>query len=386
LAECYGLNLPLPKSVKTPLFDIAIGQFTFDLFSVMNCFLEYRLSEHNKISDSKSDTDYEQFISPKFNAYFELLIRALKSKGKLPAHFKPLSPWPNNAPFALGLSHDIDILKRKIPGSVKILLKSITSKDIPGGVKGSIRGLADATISSLTGKTNPYQHFDKYLEKVTDCTFFVFAGKRLSPKDPTYTHGISGKMLSLWDSVVLEIALHNGIGSWRNKAELAVAKAMLEELIQPNIKGIRPHYLDCKFPDFWNNASFFDYSSTVGSDKIPGFTAGLNFPFWGFNFDTGEKINILEMPIGLMDCALFAIKDENRRQQALDNIIDACIANHGLLVIDWHNTSIYEPDYPGWFESYNYIIQKAKDNHAFMASLGKISDHWRNHCASVFLS
>jgi len=374
----------LPAYIANESININNSRLSFDLFQLMFRFLTTGLT--NQKNPTWLSQNNAVCVYPVFDSYVEYFIQALKDLNKISQGFQRISPWPNGAKFALGLSHDIDIFKRKVAGSLVMLAKSIYTDEIPGGIKGSITGLADSLKAAVSGGLNPYMMIDKWFSIEGSATFFVFAGDRRSSKDPTYKPDDVYKVLTDCKSGKYEIGLHNGLGTWADKNELNELRNRLAELFGSEIHGLRPHYLDCRYPDFWRNAESYEYSSSVGSDTIAGFTGGINFPFFGFDFETGDAFDILEIPIGLMDGALFSEKDKSTREKIVETIIESCIANHGLLVLDWHTRTAYEPDFPGWLKTYCSILEKAKAAGAYLAPLNEINNRWRNHCASVFLS
>jgi len=380
-------RLILPSFVSPDLAQPSGRRLEFDIFSIMFEFMKTGLLNHGDPfwHPGRFSTTL-RYVYPFFDSYIDCLLGALKASALLPQDFSRPSPWPENAEFAVGLSHDIDIFRRKVPGSLVMLAKSVFSDEIPGGFAGSIRGLADSVTSMLPGVVNPYRQLSKWREIEDAATYFVFSGKRRSRKDPKYKPAHVARRLRQVDSKSYEIGLHNGIGTFGDPEHLAAQKQRLAETFKAEILGIRPHYLDCRYPAFWRSASDFEYASSVGSDAMPGFTSGINFPFFGFDFDTAERLDVLELPIGLMDCALFGIENDAVRERSVDTMIKTCRANHGLLVLDWHNRTAYEPDFPGWFNAYCSILEKARAEGAYLAPLGQIARWWRKRCASVFSS
>ncbi|MCD6161662.1 MAG: hypothetical protein J7K40_04515 [candidate division Zixibacteria bacterium] len=380
-------RLVLPGFIPDDAILLNKSSINIDIFSIMYNYLVTGLENHrNPIWTPDRIKTNIYFIYPFFESYIVYFLDVLKRSNIIPADFKRVSPWPDNADFAVGLSHDIDIFKRKILSSFVILAKSVYSDEIHGGLKGSITGLADSIKSTFSHKPNPYRMIDRWLDIDMNSTLFIYAGDRQSAKDPTYKFKDVYKILSKCKNCRYKIALHNGIGTWSNKESLEDYQNKLSQIFQTAIDGLRPHYLDCTFPDFWKSAASFGYSSSAGSDIIPGYTSGLDFPFFGFDFETGESLDILEIPITIMDCALLSIKDKAIRENTIDTMIRTCRANHSLLVLDWHMRTIYEPDFPGWYEAYCYILKKAESAEAYIASLDEINRRWRNNCASVFLS
>ena len=374
-------RLVLPQFIQPESLKLTDRQIGLDLFSLMYSFLETGLKNIEKEiwSTDRIRTNL-YFTYPFFNSYAQYLVEIMKQAQIIPESFSPASPWPVFAPFAVGLSHDLDIFKRKVPGSVRILAQAAFSDKVPGGMSGSLKGFYDSFAGAVTFGKNPYDQFDTWLKSDGSSTYFVFAGDRKSSKDPTYNPAKVGRRLKGLD---FEIALHNGIGTWKNAGDLAKAQNKLSEIFDNPIEGIRPHYLDFSLPEFWANAGGFRYSSSIGSDKVPGFSCGVNFPLQGLDLESGEPLDILEMPIGLMDCALFSIKEKILRERAIQDIINCCNSTHGLLVLDWHSRSAYEPDFPGWFATYNAILDTARAAGAYIAPLGEIARYWRNHCISA---
>jgi len=380
-------RLVLPGFIQPESVKAKDSRFGLDIFTLIWEFLKAGLCDKQQLNWPPDRIKTKlRYIYPFFVSYVDFLIESLRLAGFLPDSFQKISPWPNNAPFALGISHDLDINRRKIPGGVKMLGKAVFSDNIPGGTAGSLIGLSHSIVSAFTVAKNPYCTFGKWFEVEPGGTYFVFAGKRRSSHDPTYKIKKVIRDLSSYDRSKFEIALHNGINTWSDSEGLSRRRSDLADLFNLDIKGIRPHYLDFHLPDFWKNLKGFSYSSSIGSDTIPGFTCGLNFPFFAFDFNTGETLDVLEMPIGLMDCSLFSVRDITLRDRTLNEILNISASSHGLLVLDWHARTAYAPDFPGWFETYLYILEKAKSAGAFIAPLGEIDAFWRKHCESVFLS
>lgn len=380
-------RLILPGFIQPQSLEVDGNKLGIDLFRLAFRFLALSLNNDAALdlSPGKIKTNLRH-VYPFFNSYVDLFLDSLKAAGILPANYRRMSPWPDQAPFAVGLSHDLDIHRRRLIGGIKILIRSIFSNDIPGGITGSVRGLTDTLRAYAFMDNNPYRQLRRWQEIDNKSTLFLFAGKRKSSQDPTYKVEKVARELRNFGNNKFEIAYHNGINTWDQAELLNANMEKLRQLFSAEITGIRPHYLDLKLPAFWKNANRFEYSSSVGSDTIPGFTGGLNHPFFGFDFETGESLDILELPIGIMDCALFKIRDKVLRERTISEIISNCKSHSGMLILDWHVRTAYEPDFPEWLDTYKSILNIARSNGAYIASLDEINRHWRKHCASVFLS
>ncbi len=373
-----GVYLP-QEMIDTP-FSISERRLSFDLLAAIYGQLAVRLQSLGEYGRNDGSGGYQP---PEFHRYAAFFCRWLTATGRLPAEFEIKSPWPNNAPFALGLSLDIDILRRRPFGGMKLIARSLHGRGLPGGLSGALAGFADTLWSSLTGRQNPYHRFTRILDGLDGATIFAFAGRRNDPRDPTYR---LDELKTVLGAGRFEIALHNGIGSSGDPEQLAYAKKRLSEIFDCAVLGIRPHFLDCRFPEFWKNLGGFAYSSAVGSDIVAGFAAGIEFPFFGVDFRTAAPIDILELPLGLMDCALHRDDRPESAETLLGKVIDDCLKSHALLVLDWHNTSFYDNDYRGWAGTYARLLERSRAAGAFIAPLGRIDDYWRHRCASLFLS
>ncbi len=380
-------RLVLPGFIQPVSLEVNDGKLGIDFFSLAYHFLEMGLADKKQERWSPELIDTRiRHVYPFFNSFVTVFVNTLKSSGCIHENYVLDSPWPNKAPLAIGLSHDLDIFKRRFFGSLGMLAKSVYSDDIPGGVGGSVKGLAHTMKSKVSAGGNPYNQFARWFGLEGRSTLFLFTGERKSGNDPTYKIKDVAKELAKHDSGKFEIAFHNGIGTSEEPNTLDRNKSELERQLDCEVRGIRPHYLDFELPSFWYNLERFGYSSSVGSDTIPGFTSGMNFPFYGFDLGTAEPLDILEIPIGLMDCALLEIKDPVLRERTIDDMLANCRDSQGLLVLDWHIRTAYEPDYPGWLAAYISILEKAKAQGAYIASLDEINGYWRNRCESVFLS
>ena len=70
--------------------------------------------------------------------------------------------------------------------------------------------------------------------------------------------------------------------------------------------GVRPHYLSVSLPEYWRKSAElgFEYSSCLGFDEEIGFYRGIDLPFMPFDADNDTPLEIVEIPIAVMDCGL----------------------------------------------------------------------------------
>lgn len=269
--------------------------------------------------------------------------------------------WPNGKRFGAAITHDIDIARRSIRGGIRLLFQNQPS--------GRLKGLVDTLKSAASGRPNPYDQVSNWIDAENQSnvpsTFFIFAGPRDHADDPKYgLKDLKDSMRRLAESG-LEIALHTGIECKDGHCVLESRKA-LEDFLNISVTGVRPHYLSANLPAYWRAASQWrlEYSSCLGFDDKIGYYAGVDLPIIPYDTDDDSPIDLVEIPIAIMDCGLIG-DDRADSPEVMErgrNIIDRTAESGGLVVLDWHQRTLYDPDYPGWgtlfLEMLRYLIEK----------------------------
>ncbi len=315
---------------------------------------------------------------PTLSAVVTGFLKALEDAEIVPRGNGRIALWPAPYKFGLALTHDIDIARRTIAGSARLLFH----KHPAGGA----RGLFDALASSLVGKPNPYDCVGRWLEAEKELgiqsTFFVFAGERAHEKDPRYDLGKLSGALAAMRRASCELGLHSGIACFRGD-RLAEAKRQLEASSGIKAMGLRPHFLSAKFPEYWAaaRASGFSYSSSLGFDDDIGFMGGIDLPFFPFDIEADKGLGIIEIPIAVMDCGLIgdSIASAPETFERGARLLERAAATGGLIVLDWHQRTFYNPDYPGWARLCLDLVRHAKKLGAQPVSLGQLACGFENH-------
>jgi peptidoglycan/xylan/chitin deacetylase (PgdA/CDA1 family) len=297
------------------------------------------------------------------------LTRALCRAGLIDNPAIPL--WPAPSRFAMAITHDIDIPRRSVAGGVKLLI----NHDLPGGLP----ALFDSLKSAAGLSVNPYDAIGKWieLEKELDIksTYFIFDGCRRHPLDPKYKPQLIN--LETLRQNDFEIALHTGIESFSGN-DLPGAKSRLEQVAQIKICGLRPHYLSASYPEYWQSASDaeFAYASSLGFDQNIGFWDGIDLPFYPFDQSNNSVIGLLEIPIAIMDCGLIGDEsaDSGQAFERAMRLIDQAAATGGLIVLDWHQRTFYNRDYPGRVELFTKIVRYGYGKGARFFRLNELTD------------
>ncbi len=268
----------------------------------------------------------------------------------------------------MAVTHDVDIIRRSIRGSIRLLFK----RDVPGGFK----GLLDSVKSFLGLNGNPYDRIVDWIDfekrNGLKSTFFVFPGNRENKNDPKYRPNQLGKSIKYIQENGFELALHSGIECYRGD-NIKESRKILSQSSGLSISGVRPHYLSASLPEYWRAAaeSSIEYASCLGFDSRIGFYRGIDVPFIPFNIDNDTALDIVEIPLAIMDCGLIEYhgasyaESSEKAKKLISRVKDA----RGILVLDWHQRTMYNADYPGWAKIFSDLIDHARNEGAYFTTL-----------------
>lgn len=308
---------------------------------------------------------------PRLSRLVTSLADRFSGVGMIEPGTRGMNLWPDRGKFAVAVTHDVDIARRSVTGSFRLLWH----KDPPGRFK----GLVDS-IKSVFGGRNPYDKIPEWLTVERDLgirsTFFVFAESRAHKYDPKYR---LSDLSNSKDQILrngFELALHSGIAS-HSGDNLSVARSRLEDFAEDDIAGLRPHYLSAHLPEYWRAAaeSGFAYTSCLGFDNKIGYFEGIDLPFIPFDAENDSAVDIVEIPIAVMDCGLVG-NDSADLDYVFDrarDIFDSAESTGGLVVLDWHQRTLYDPDYPGWGRLFKKLVEYARGKRACFMTMREIS-------------
>jgi hypothetical protein len=87
----------------------------------------------------------------------------------------------------------------------------------------------------------------------------------------------------------------------------------------------------------------------------------------------------VEFPISIMDCGL--IGDARAESAEVANrgleMIDAGQGSGSLIVMDWHQRTFYNRDYPGWAGLYIKLVERAMASGASFIGLAEFTAKFR---------
>jgi hypothetical protein len=249
----------------------------------------------------------------------ELEKSALEEDG----YFVRKARWPDAAPLAVCLTHDVDNIAHPMEHVLKT--KDRFSKS---DFEKATRGLLSLYDNiELIGEKEGAEGFR---------SSFYF----LSANYPLERVRAAARRLSArgW-----EIGLHGDFGTHDSEAEMKRAVERLTQGVGIRPRGLREHYLRFDFGKSWRvmEGAGFDYDTTVGNSDELGFKMGLATPFHPPDPDW-KPMRLLELPLSLMDTTLWGYLKKSE-EEGLDDVrrsIRMVAGVEGLFTLLWHQEAV----------------------------------------------
>lgn len=258
--------------------------------------------------------------------------------------------YPEGSKFGVCLTHDIDVVNPSKLSTLKNVAKSLLLKNKKWN---PLWNFGD--IMTLEEKYNAKSGFYLLTLNKEDLNFNF--------KVEDLEHEIANITDSGW-----EVGLHGGHEAFNNLEVINKKKKELEKVLGKKVIGCRNHYLRFKVPETWEllSEAGFKYDTTFGYADCVGFRNGMCHPFKPFNLDTNREIDILEIPLTIMDCTLFDYMklDIKGAWGVAKLLIDTVEKYNGVITILWHNTYMIEEN----LRFYEKILKYCYDKGAWMTS------------------
>jgi peptidoglycan/xylan/chitin deacetylase (PgdA/CDA1 family) len=280
--------------------------------------------------------------------------------------------YPENKPFAICLTHDIDDLYKTI---------RMKSYEALGKLRTTSFSKCIDLISQMRSKKLPLWNFSDIIaieDRYDAKSSFFFMVQDLGDQDYTYDIKDCELIIGEVTDGGWEVGLHGGHTAYNDWREMKEKKLRLEKILNKKVVGYRNHYLRFKVPDTWEHLhdAGFSYDTTLGYNDCVGFRNGMCHPFNPFNLNTKSEIDILEIPLTIMDNTLdqYMKLDPRKAWELTTQLIDTVDRYHGVLTLLWHNTSFLGDK----LEFYERILKYCAKKNAWMTSGEEIAK-WVDH-------
>lgn len=285
--------------------------------------------------------------------------------------------YPENRKFAICLTHDVDEI---YPPSSHALLSSLYHlKNL------DLKSLRNQLFWKRLGRRfSPYWNFKEIMELEeryhAKSTFYFMAADRDIRRFRYDIEDLEDELCTIADSG-WEVGLHGGYYAYDQREEMAREKRRLERVLGREIVGCRNHYLRFRVPDTWEHLAKagFKYDSTFGYGDVIGFRNGMCHPFRPYNLNAGSYIDILEIPLCIMDMALWGLKSKpgaGDLWKTLDGMMKVAERCGGVLTILWHNNIFNCPFRETLCRLYGKILAEGQERKAWLTSAEEIWRWW----------
>jgi len=283
--------------------------------------------------------------------------------------------YPEGKRFAVCLTHDIDVVYLS---KLSIILGAAKSLLIQYQIKSAFKML----FNNINKKWNPWWNFEDIMaleEKYDAKSSFYFLILNKGDLDFNFEIGDLEHEIGNIADKGWEVGLHGGHNAYNNLAEIEDKKTRLEKVLGKKVKGYRNHFLRFKVPDTWEllSKAGFKYDTTFGYADCVGFRNGMCHPFKPFNLVTNKEIDILEIPLTIMDCTLFDYMklDMDGAWKIINLLIDTVEKYRGVITILWHNTYMVGDK----LRFYEKILKYCYHKNAWMTSGEEIWKYWSRY-------
>ena len=304
-----------------------------------------RIEELNLNHDKLNRYQYENSLADRFdiitrpivNEYIEFLKDAL-SFFDSSIVFKKYS-------FDVMLTHDIDLIKR---WTTKHLLKHSI---INFGKKNYLNGFKEFMDSRKNNKKDPYFNFDKIIELSNSyniTSLFLFMCLEKDEFEFLYSlNEVEEPINSILKSKNHKIGIHPSKITYNNHENSKKEINRLSKKIKRKIEYSRQHFLMFDVRKTWNilNANDIKYNLTLGYPEMIGFRCGICYPFNVFDIKTKSKLDLVEIPLIIMDVTLtnyMKINETKKLNEIIVRVINQVKKHNGVLNLIWHNNSYYD--------------------------------------------
>ena len=293
--------------------------------------------------------------------------------------------YPENKKFAVCLTHDVDEIYP--PLSHTLLSSLYYMKNL------NFNGLKDQLFWKIKGKEySPYWNFKEIMnleEKYgAKSTFYFLATDKDIRRFRYNIEDLENELVSIVDRD-WEVGLHGGYYAYNNLEEMETEKKRLEKVLGKEVIGYRNHYLRFKVPDTWEMLAKagFKYDTTFGYEDTVGFRNGMCHPFKPFNLNGNREVDILEIPLIVMDGALFSsVNSFEGAWRTTKRLIDTVEKYNGVLTLLWHSNVFNCPYREKWSKMYEKILKYCYEKNAWMTSGEELWKHYRKGKLGLYKS
>jgi peptidoglycan/xylan/chitin deacetylase (PgdA/CDA1 family) len=357
-----GISLPENGSSEMFYEILRKNEDLWDMFTRKEEYSSKRLDNHNRFTHASSG--HKDILNPVLSRY--LIDSGFKVE------------YPEKKKFAICLTHDVDEIYPPFSHTVLSSLHHIKNLNLSG--------LKNQLLWRQKGKeASPYWNFKEImaLEKKHNAksSFYFLADERDIRRFRYNVEALENEIGFIADEG-WDVGLHGGYYAYDDLQEIKKEKDRLEKLLGRNVIGYRNHYLRFKTPDTWKHLAEagFKYDTTFGYEDMIGFRNGMCHPFRPYNLNAGQYVDVLEIPLCIMDTTLWGLRPHVRSAwETVETMMKIVESHSGVLTLLWHNNMFNCPFRTPLSRLYIKILSYAESRGAWIASAEDIWKWWHGY-------
>jgi peptidoglycan/xylan/chitin deacetylase (PgdA/CDA1 family) len=319
----------------------------------------------------------------------------------------PYPTWPQDAEFAVCLTHDVDHVhmshfRQSIRELRQNFHQAINKKSPRYFVQGTFSVLEYLSSNKDAGIDRFQQILDIEQSFGTTSTFFVMPNHigNTHNRDHFYRYDDSlefgGQTMSIGELFAeiqnrgWEVGLHPTVGAHDDPEEMQMQKQSLDTVLKQPSKSVRSHCLwgDIrKTPTVLEHAGF-KYDLSFGLKSRNGFRFGTSYPHQLYNWDRGDWSSILEIPNTIMDSYVgmewYRLQgDEFNTDIPFEYVKEYTkrVRNvGGVLTLNFHSRPFKSES---WRCFYERVLSYLDDQGAYIGSVEEIASYWESENTEI---
>lgn len=305
-----------------------------------------------------------------------------------------VAQWPGGEPCAVALTHDVDqsvSWPRQLARDLDALVRGARAKE----TQQSARKPFATTLRHLSRKNRDPLLFPKRVrdyerdQRVPSSWFFLTVTRDSEGRRYNVSSRPFRAFLRELRAQDFEVGLHGSIQSAGNAHDMENERRTIEHVVGERIEGNRQHYLVFSAGGtFWDlHEAGIRHDSSVGYSDAVGFRAGTSLPFHPYDHARDERIEMMEIPLGVMDVARINPGDQRVSLDALwTELFERCAAIGGLVTVLWHPRMFDPETHPAGREPFEALVRMAKARGLPFLRVHDIARWWRAREGVMLLS
>jgi len=366
----FGLPEVLISDIDEKVITCRIDLFS-GIFFMLTRWEEYVIKERDKFGrfPEKMSLSIKNGLArrPVVDEYIEMIWNMLQYIGYIgPRKVTKYVPV---------ITHDVDhILRyRSFPKFLRIIAGDLFLRRKPSLVFSTIK---EYYLIKTGRKKDSFDNFNYLMdlsERINTKSHFYFLSqsktKKSNPEYDNYDYRYdvnSANVLSVINNIKSRghvIGIHGSYNSYKDKALYAVEISRLRNTLT-NVDEGRQHYLRFLTPETWSieEHNKIKIDSTLGFTDEIGFRCGTCHGYGVFDFIKRARIDLIEMPLLIMEVALAKIsKDPVDFYNSACSIIDIVKKYRGRFVLLWHTNSFNVYEWEKYQKYYEDILKYSED-------------------------